>query len=141
MLGRGQLGRGASGDPSGVPGEVVGLEGVDEVFAPAVNSVVAHACALVDTAQAWCWGAADQGRLGRSASETCTGFNEDFPCSTQPAPVETTLRFSTLAPGADHTCGLTTDGAVYCWGGNDAGQLGSTASEGSAPVRVTFDRQ
>lgn len=34
------------------------------------------------------------------------------------------LRFAKVASGRSHTCGLTVPGAVYCWGANDAGQVG-----------------
>jgi alpha-tubulin suppressor-like RCC1 family protein len=34
------------------------------------------------------------------------------------------LSFRQLAAGAGHTCGVTPDNAVYCWGNNSTGQLG-----------------
>jgi alpha-tubulin suppressor-like RCC1 family protein len=35
--------------------------------------------------------------------------------------------------GGQHSCGLTTDGAVYCWGNNERGQFG-TGATGKASV-------
>jgi alpha-tubulin suppressor-like RCC1 family protein len=34
------------------------------------------------------------------------------------------LDFTTLSAGYSHTCGLVTNGAAYCWGGNDDGTVG-----------------
>jgi len=42
-----------------------------------------------------------------------------------------------LAAGADHTCVLTSDGLVYCWGDNSGGQLGDGSTTARAvPVQV-----
>jgi alpha-tubulin suppressor-like RCC1 family protein len=42
-----------------------------------------------------------------------------------------------LALGGEHTCALTLDGAVYCWGTNTSGQLGDGSTTGrNSPTRV-----
>ncbi|AKV01363.1 BNR repeat domain protein [Labilithrix luteola] len=39
----------------------------------------------------------------------------------------------TLVPGSGHTCGLTSQGTVRCWGSNDHGQIGTGTS---SPTKV-----
>lgn len=41
-------------------------------------------------------------------------------------------RFQQVVAGGVHSCGVLTDGSVYCWGNNDYGQLG----DGSRSTRV-----
>jgi alpha-tubulin suppressor-like RCC1 family protein len=42
-----------------------------------------------------------------------------------------------IASGGDHSCALTGDGHVWCWGANEVGQLGKgQASPSSAPAEV-----
>ena len=43
-----------------------------------------------------------------------------------PELVSSTLTFNTIEASGWHTCGVAGDGATYCWGTNDYGQLGST---------------
>jgi alpha-tubulin suppressor-like RCC1 family protein len=48
------------------------------------------------------------------------------------------LTFAVLAAGEEHTCGLTTLGAAYCWGSNRVGQIGNGAFEdATTPVAVS----
>jgi len=67
------------------------------------------------------------GRLGDgTAGDTST-----------PVPVVGGLRFVAVSPWFRHTCGLTPDGAAYCWGDNSTGALGNgTTVSSSAPTQV-----
>ena len=66
-------------------------------------------------------------------------------CSESTAP-RPPLVFSVLSAGNGHACGLTTDGAAYCWGFNEDGGLGNGTTGGisttpvavSAPPGVSF---
>ncbi|MBC7897014.1 MAG: Ig-like domain-containing protein [Cytophagaceae bacterium] len=76
----------------------------------------AHTCALTSTGAAWCWGLGNSGQLGNNAA------------SIQLSPVAVQapgVAFVELAAGAFHTCGRTAAGAIWCWGQNDVGQVGS----------------
>jgi alpha-tubulin suppressor-like RCC1 family protein len=47
------------------------------------------------------------------------------------------LKFKSISAGHNHACGVTTDGAAYCWGQNALGQLGDgskIAHEAPVPV-------
>lgn len=45
--------------------------------------------------------------------------------------------FAALASGLSHTCGLDGEGAAYCWGANEAGQLGDgSITDRPSPVPV-----
>jgi alpha-tubulin suppressor-like RCC1 family protein len=110
--------------------EPVAVKGLDRP-AVAVAAGGGHTCALLDDSRVACWGANNNGQLG---SQLDSGW-----LSTRPKMVEG-------LPGAvqsldslfDHTCAITDEGAVYCWGLNDYGQLGdgSTSTRYSA-VPVT----
>jgi alpha-tubulin suppressor-like RCC1 family protein len=107
----GQTGNGTT-DVTGFPIEVVG-----DLRAVALGSGGYHTCALTAAGEAFCWGKNDFGQLGVAS---------DAPFFTEPTPVVTDLRFSTLDAGASHTCALSS-GEAYCWGSNAYGELGDGA--------------
>ena len=75
-----------------------------------------HTCGLTAEEQAFCWGRHGLGQLGDCSSR-------EF--SAEPQPVCREHRFTIVEAGGDTSCGLSMDGAAYCWGGNSSGQLGS----------------
>ena len=75
-----------------------------------------HTCARLGDGTAQCWGFNWAGQLGRDGGEV-----EPAPARVDTAPG---VGFVGLALGTDHSCGLGTDGTVWCWGFNGVGQLG-----------------
>lgn len=88
-----------------------------------------HACGIVVSGQAFCWGKNESGQLGDGTT-----------VAKGPTLVGGGLLFETLAPGGgtvfvngsplptggNFTCGMTLGGKAHCWGGNAAGQLGTS---------------
>jgi alpha-tubulin suppressor-like RCC1 family protein len=87
-----------------------------------------HACAVAADGSAWCWGTNTSGQLGDS---TATDRSTAAPVVGLPT------RVAAIAAGHGATCALQTDGALWCWGLNDAGELGDgTAETRTTPVPV-----
>jgi alpha-tubulin suppressor-like RCC1 family protein len=85
------------------------------LFFQSLSSGGRHTCAVAHDGTAYCWGEGAFGRLGNGSEAR----------SATPVPVSgAEFRFTYVTAGFEHTCGLTTDGSVYCWGSNFAGQLG-----------------
>jgi alpha-tubulin suppressor-like RCC1 family protein len=98
-----------------------------------ISAGFGHTCALRGS-RAFCWGRNDRGQLGSArADDLCEGV----PCNASPVRVEGVEDFSSIAAGGDHTCGIA-DGALYCWGSNQYGQLGldSSIERSARPLSV-----
>ncbi|MBW3628180.1 MAG: Ig-like domain-containing protein [Gemmatimonadetes bacterium] len=91
-----------------------------------------HACGLVAGGAAHCWGSNSRGELGNGEMTYGSGANRDQPA---PVPVLGSHRFREVSAGAYFSCGVTVDGAVYCWGGGPA-VPGPEGSGMAVPVPV-----
>jgi alpha-tubulin suppressor-like RCC1 family protein/serine/threonine protein kinase len=88
-----------------------------------------HTCAVDEFGAPWCWGLNAHGQLGEpSVTESAVPVLAG----------RGAMRFSSIAAGANFTCGLTSSGRVSCWGENAAGQLGDGSNfDRPLPVAVT----
>lgn len=75
-----------------------------------------HACAINTGLELWCWGANYSGELGQDP----TTFT-DIPYLMHAAPE---FAWRSVTVGVSHSCALTPDDSLWCWGNNQRGQLG-----------------
>ena len=102
---------------------------------PAYNGDDLSACGLRANGTVWCWGLADDGRLGDNQvatdrlrpvrvhdSASSTGWTD----------------WVQISSGDRFHCGLRSNGTVWCWGSAVSGRLGNNASSGYSgrPVQV-----
>ena len=126
----GQLGDGTTTGRT-TPVDVIGLStGVAAISAGGV-----HTCALTSAGGVKCWGIDAFGLLGAGAG--VPGFSAT-PLDVLGLGGGVTAISAAGVAGADHTCALTSAGAVRCWGFNSFGQLGDgTTITRSTPAAVS----
>lgn len=138
---QGALGNGAGGSNQSVAGPVdtsgaLAGKTMTKVTtggtADNATDLYAHTCALDDTGAAYCWGSNNTvsggGQLGdgtntaRQLAVTVLGGHQ----------------YETIDTGKWHTCAIRTDDKLYCWGGDNNGQIGngSGVTHVSTPTAV-----
>jgi len=81
-----------------------------------------HICAIQEGLTAMCWGRGFYHALGRSSKDN-VGDSPSRSVASYPQ-VPLPYNFTQVAAGTQHTCGLTVQGKVYCWGEGYFGALG-----------------
>lgn len=120
----GQLGDGTN-KQSNIPVNVTGLSsGIKSISAGEL-----HTCAVTQSGAAICWGNNLNGQLGDG-----TNIYRNTPVRV----FGLSSGIADIAAGKEHTCAITNNGAVKCWGNNGRGQLGDgRGSYRNAPVDVS----
>jgi alpha-tubulin suppressor-like RCC1 family protein len=111
------------GNVSSKARQLVGLANVDKV-AVGFN----FACALMLDGTVSCWGQNGRGQLGPN------GVLNQSTTTPVAVPLASGSRALDIAAGSQHVCVVTHNSGVQCWGDNQFGQLGVTASGTPAPT-------
>lgn len=125
----GQRGLGVSGDSPALRASISPVVGLTDVASIALGD--AHSCALrASDGKVWCWGDNNVRQLGGVQSGPQTSQSTAAPVILVP-----TTRH--LVSGAHHTCALTQQSEVWCWGDNQYGQIGKPELiDGLKPQRI-----
>jgi len=91
----------------------------------------AHTCALTDLGTAKCWGSTTRNQMGDN------GVTQQVTANT-PVVVPGLANLTAISAKSHHTCAVTNEGKVKCWGYNPSGELGDgTNQTRRTPVDVS----
>jgi alpha-tubulin suppressor-like RCC1 family protein len=102
-----------------------------------------HLCGLTVEGHVYCWGRNESGQAGvdPETGGSCANPLDGgwVPCALVPIRVAAPLQFRQISLAATHTCGVTVDAEVYCWGSNRFGELGGgrVVPYSADPLRVS----
>lgn len=97
-----------------------------------------HVCGVSADAGAYCW----RGHDDDGDDDDHDDDDDDRRWPADPRRVGDGQTWRVLSAGEEHVCGVTTDGAAWCWGEGEYGQLGDGHRRSSdRPVRVAGDHQ
>lgn len=116
----GQLGVGGTAN-SAMPLRVANLDAALDI-----SSGADHVCVVRQDGTVWCWGSNRYGQLG---------FGEVGPGVSIPTQVPGILNAVAVGLGDNHSCALTVDRTVWCWGWNNYGQSGDALVDDKSIVQ------
>lgn len=94
-----------------------------------------HTCALRVDGSVWCWGDNQFGQLGNGI----VGGGQSSPARVQfqGAALNSPSNIAAITAGGSFSCALGSDGLVFCWGDNSAGELGNGGPPSGSPLAVS----
>jgi alpha-tubulin suppressor-like RCC1 family protein len=114
-----------------------------------ISASLDHSCAIDISGDAYCWGGNPNGQLAGPTDESCRTRFLNTPCRASPVKVAGDYKYLAISAGTSsgahtdsqpnsHTCGITVELDIVCWGYNAYGQLGNgTTTDSSVPIKVT----
>lgn len=121
--GRGEFGKLGTGNTEDIGDDesLASLAPVDlGARAVQISASENHTCAVLEGGGLICWGLGDRGQLGQGTTKNIG--DDETPASVGPIDAGADVKW--VATGAFHTCALTVDGEVRCWGSSGNGSLG-----------------
>lgn len=127
---RGQVGRSDVGAVTSRPAFVTA-----NVLSVAAGG--SHACGVRTGNSVWCWGDNAQGQSAETRELPFVPSPRRLAFGIAPEP-----QWRQVAAGVGHSCAVSADGQLWCWGRNDEGQIGMGAASAlpSPPVRIARER-
>jgi alpha-tubulin suppressor-like RCC1 family protein len=100
-------------------------------------------CGYTNLGRGYCWGNGTFGKLASPADSSCDGTSGNAPCTLLPKRFAgPALEFTAISVDSTNGCGITRDRLVYCWGPNNAGQLGNgNKGSGGQPTLATVAQE
>ncbi len=92
-----------------------------------VGTGATHACGLRKNGDVWCWGNNGGGQLGDGNTGVDSGV---------PVKVDTDVKFRKLNIEHFYSCGISVNNEIWCWGSDNAGNLGNGGSVGDSNTPV-----
>ena len=132
---KGQLGYGNTDDIG--DDELPSTAGTVDVGGP-VKQITAggdHTCALRADGKVYCWGDGTAGDLGYGNTNDIGDDKGETPASVGAVPLGSSAL--AITAGDEHTCALSTVGAVRCWGYGADGRLGYANTRNVADTKAT----
>jgi alpha-tubulin suppressor-like RCC1 family protein len=105
-----------------------------------VSSGAYHVCAIDTAGELACWGRNSQRQTGVDIATPLFVPTEVVSPASQLQDPDVPTRWRVVTGGEDHSCGIAQDGRLFCWGGNDRGQVGVVTNPVKAPTLVDESR-
>jgi alpha-tubulin suppressor-like RCC1 family protein len=123
-----QIGNGTQTNPNSRPIQTLVGASTSLTNVAQLSVSANFACALKSNGTVYCWGENQKGQLGNN-----TTTNQNFATQVVGANGTGTLQnVEEIGTGNNVVCARKSDGTVWCWGGNDYGQLGQGTTDQQA---------